>query len=161
MLVPVLVVGRADDAALLRPGTGYDDDGVAYDLLGRSAAFMPAGLGGEAAFFTIYVTTTHYEATTVLRVTPAIDGVTLASTDIVLGTSDPAGEQNVHEIDLSQAYTVGGVEKLRYAPRGQRLDVTIETLRGATLGVGARQIVDGIEVEFEVVQEGKQPVVNA
>lgn len=162
MQTPILVVGRSTIPAILKHGSSYLDDDAPYDMLGRSDPFMPAGLGGEVAFFTIYVTTTHYQAVTVLRVTPRVDGVPLDATTIVLNTAPTAdGEQRVHEIGLSKAYAIAGVEKLRYAPRGSWMDVTIETLRTAGSGVGARQIVDGIECEFEVVQEGKQPVVGA
>lgn len=162
MQIPVLVVGRSTAPALLRHGVGYSDDGEVYDLLGRSDPFLPAGLGGEAAFYTVYVTTTHFEVATVLRVTPRIDGVPLAATAIVLNTAPgPDGEQRVHEISLSKPYVDGGLEKLRYAPRGSWIDVTVETQRSVGLGVAGRVIVDGIEVEFEAVQEGKQHVVNA
>ncbi len=162
MQIPVLVVGRATLPAILRHGVGYTDDGEVYDLVGRSDPFMPAGLGGECAFFTIYITTTHFEASSVLKVTPRIDGLPLASQTIVLNTAPGAdGEQRVHEIGLSKPFIDGGLEKLRNAPRGSWIDVTIETTRSSGFGMAARQIVDGIEVEFEMVQEGKQPVVSA
>lgn len=161
MQLPVLVVGHAGAPALLKHGVGYFDDDQVYDLYARSDAFMPAGSAGEVAFFSIYLTTTHYENPTVLRVTPRVDGLPLDATVVVLNIVDAEGEQRVTEIGLSVPYVVGGVEQLRYAPRGSWMDVTIETLRGIGSGVGARQIVDGIEVEFEVVQEGKQPVVSA
>ena len=158
MQIPVLVVGRADVPAILRHGVGYTDDGEVYDLVGRTDPFMPAGLGGEAAFYTIYVTTTHFAAATQLRVTPRIDGIPLASTAIVLNTAPTDdGEQRTHEVGLSKPFVDGGLEKLRNAPRGSWIDVTIETTRSAA-GVAARTVVDGIEVEFETVQEGKQPV---
>jgi hypothetical protein len=157
MLLPVLVVGRATAPRVLKHGVGYTDDGVAYDLLGRSAPFAPAGIAGECAWFTVYVTTTHYDQTVVLRVTSRVDGVEVDQTDLVLNAGAPAsrGEQQVHEIDLSQAYIDAGITRSRYAPRGVWLDVTVESVRRVGLGVGARQIVDGIEVEYEVVQEGK------
>lgn len=160
MLTPVLVLGRADTAALLRPGLGYDDDGALYDLVARTEDFMPGGLGGEAAFFTIYLTTTHYEVGTVFRITPYLDGVPLAATTLLFATVSDGGEERVTEIDLSVPYLVGGVEALRYAPRGQRFAVAVETRRAAGSGVNERQIVDGIEIEFEVVQEGKTPAVG-
>lgn len=159
MQLPILVLGRADAPVLLKQGDGYLDDDLTFDLRGRSAPFMPAGLGGEAAFYTIYLTTTHFAPTTTLRVTPRVDGVTLPFTDVVLNTVPGAeGEQREHEIGLSLPYMVGGVERLRYAPRGNWMDVTIETVRAAGIGVGERTIIDGIEVEFEVVQEGKEPI---
>lgn len=159
MQTPVLVLGRNDLPVLLKHGDGYLDDDQTYDLLGRTDPYMPAGLGGEAAFYTVYVSTTHFVYTVVLRVTIRIDGVGIKTTDIVLNTvPDSAGEQRQTEIDLSQAYMVLGEERLRYAPRGQSLDVTIETVRSAGIGVGGRCVIDGIECEFEVVQEGKQSI---
>lgn len=162
MQIPVLVVGHAAIPAVLKHGDTYRDDGELYDLVGRSDPFMPAGLGGEVAFYTIYVTTTHFEAATTLRVTPRIDGVPLASTTIVLNTAPTdEGEQRVHEIGLSKPYVVGGLEMLRNAPRGSWIDVTVESQLVAGFGVAARWIVDGIEVEFETVQEGKPATVSA
>jgi hypothetical protein len=159
MQLPILVLGRSDQPVLLKQGDGYFDDDQAFDLIGRSAPFMPAGLGGECAFYSIYVTTTHYAPTTTLRITPRVDGAFLPPTDVILSSAPPDdGEQRVAEIGLSLPYVVGGVERLRYAPRGCWMDVTIETLRTSGIGVAARIVVDGIEVEFEQVQEGKQPV---
>lgn len=159
MQTPVLVVGRMDAPAILKHGEGYFDDDQVYDLFCRSDPFMPAGLGGEVAFFTIYVTTTHFDPTTTLRVTPRVDGVALDPTEIVLNTAPGSdGQRMVHEIGLSKPYLVAGVEKLRYAPRGSWMDVLIESQRAEGFGIGARQIVDGIECEFEVVQEGKEPL---
>jgi hypothetical protein len=131
MQLPILVLGRSDQPVLLKQGDGYFDDDQAFDLIGRSAPFMPAGLGGECAFYSIYVTTTHYAPTTTLRITPRVDGAFLPPTDVILSSAPPdEGEQRVAEIGLS--------------------------LSG--IGVAARIVVDGIEVEFEQVQEGKQPV---
>lgn len=161
MQLPVLVVGLTTAPAILRHGVGYLDDDQVYDLYARTDPFMPAGVGGEAAFFTLYLTTTHFDAPTILRVTPRIDGNPLDSTTLVLNTASVDGVQRVSEIDLSVPHLVGGVERLRYAPRGGWMDVTIETLRVIGTGIGARQIVDGIEVEFETVQEGRKPVVGA
>lgn len=161
MQIPVLVVGRASAPVILKHGVGYLDDDAPYDLVGRTDPYLPAGLGGEAAFYTIYLTTTHFTASSVLRITPRIDGVPLAPTILVLDTAPGGdGEQRVHEISLSKPYVVGGLEKLRNAPRGSWIDVTIETQRSVGLGVPDRVIVDGVEVEFETVQEGKQHVVT-
>ena len=162
MQIPVIVVGRANLPAVLKHGVGYFDDDAVYDLLGRSDPFLPAGLGGEAAFYTIYLTTTHFVASATLRITPRIDGVPLASTLLVLNTAPGEdGEQRVSEIGVSLPYVKGGVEMLRNAPRGCWMDVTVETQRVLGFGTADRIIVDGIEVEFEVVQEGKQAVVSA
>lgn len=161
MQIPVIVVGRSSLPAVLKHGVGYTDDDAVYDLVGRTDPFLPAGLGGEAAFYTIYLTTTHFAASATLRITPRIDGVPLASTLLVLNTAPGSdGEQRVTEIGISQPYIKGGLEMLRNAPRGCWMDVTIETQRGVGLGTPDRLIVDGIEVEFEVVQEGKQAVVS-
>lgn len=161
MQLPILVLGRSTLPAILRHGAEYFDDDQVYDFVGRSDPFLPAGLGGEAAFYTIYVTTTHFTVGSVLKITPRIDGLPLASTVLVLNTAPgDEGEQRIHEVSLSKPYVSGGLEMLRNAPRGSWIDVTIETQRVLGAGVADRLIVDGVEVEFETVQEGKQPVVS-
>lgn len=159
MQLPIVVLGHALVPVLLKHGVGYLDDAFPYDMIGRTDPFMPAGTAGECAWYTIYVTTTHFEVTVVLRVTPRIDGIALPSKDIVLNAVlDPSGERRITEIDLSVPHIVNTVERLRNVPRGTWCDVTVETVLGVGLGVSARQIVDGIEVEFEIVQEGRAAI---
>lgn len=161
MLTPQLVVGRGNGTpAMLTVGSGYIDDDTNYELLGRSAPWAPAGVGGEAAFYSLYVTTRHFEDDVSLFITTFIDGVALPEVTRLnlVGVLLSPGEQQVHEIGLSKPYAPAGVELLRYAPRGTWISVQIETQIVDGMGSAARQIVDGVECEFEIVQEGKQPV---
>ncbi|MEP6990075.1 MAG: hypothetical protein ABJA80_04025 [bacterium] len=158
MITPQLVVGRGGGVpAMLAVGVGYEDDDVAYELLGRSAAWAPAGTGGECAFHSLYVTTRHFEDDVSLFVTTYIDGVPLPEVARItlVGVPLSMGEQQVHEIALSLPYAPAGVELLRYAPRGTWIIVQIETKIVDGFGTAAKQMVDGVECEYEVVQETK------
>lgn len=161
MLTPQLVVGRGNGTpAMLTVGAGYIDDDVHYDMLGRTAPWAPAGVGGEAAFHSLYVTTRHFDEDVSLFVTTFIDGVALAEVTRInlVGVPLSLGEQRVVEVGLSVPYAPAGVELLRYAPRGTWISVQIETNIVDGFGSAARQIVDGVECEYEVVQESKVPV---
>lgn len=161
MLLPQLVVGRGNGTpAMLTVGAGYIDDDTHYDLLGRSAPWAPAGSGGEAIFTALYVTTRHFEQDVSLFVTTYIDGMPLAEVTRLnlVGVALSKGEQQVHEIGLSIPHMVAGVEKLRYAPRGTWISVQVETMIVDGFGSAARQCVDGIECEFEIVRESKEAV---
>lgn len=158
MLTPQLVVGRGNGTpAMLTVGVGYIDDDTHYDLLGRSAPFAPAGPGGECAFHLLYVTTRHFEEDVSLFITTFIDGVALAEVKRInlVGVALSKGEQAVHEIGLSVPHMVAGIERLRYAPRGTWISVQVETRITLGDGTAAQQCVDGIDCEYEVVQETK------
>ncbi len=157
---PVQVVGRGGNGAvILRVGTGYLDDDATYDLLGRSAPFAPAGMMGEAAFHSLYLTTVHYEEDEEIVVTPRVDHVALAPTTIELvGVPGTKGVRLVHEISLYQPYIVGGIERLRYAPRGTWIDVQVETQFTINGKTPARILIDGMDVEAEIVRETKEAV---
>jgi len=158
MLTPQLVVGRGNGTpALLKVGVGYLDDDLHYEMLGRSAPYAPAGSGGECAFFSIYLITKTFDTDVALFVTPIIDGVAMPTQRVdILGVALSKGEQRVTEIGLSKAYSPAGVEELRYAPRGTWISVQIETKILTGAGVAAKQIVDGVECEFEIVRETKE-----
>ncbi len=157
---PVQVVGRGGNGAvILRVGTGYLDDDAKYDLYGRSAPFAPAGMMGECAFHSLYLTTVHYDVTEEIVVTPRVDHVALLPTTITLtGVASSKGERLVHEISLYQPYIIGGIERLRYAPRGTWIDVLIETKFTINARTPARFLIDGMDVEAEIVRETKVAV---
>lgn len=161
MLTPQLVVGRGSGTpAMLKVGVGYIDDDVNYELLGRSEPWAPAGVGGEAIFTMLYVTTRHYDLNVSLFITTFIDGVALAEVKRIdlVGVALSKGEQRVTEVGLSVAHSPAGVELLRYSPRGTWISVQVETRIGTGAGTASRQIVDGIECEYEVVRETKEAI---
>lgn len=157
---PELVVCRGNGVpAMLVVGSGFTDDGVAYEMVARSDPFAPAGQGGEAIFTALWITTTTYDQPVTLLVTPYIDGVALAQQRIdIPGRANPTNVQQVWELALSVPYIQGGVERLRVAPRGCVIEVEVATNIGGGMGTSARQAVDGIEVETEVVRESRAAV---
>jgi hypothetical protein len=155
MAAPKLFFGRIDDPTLLEADAGYTDDGVAYDLRAHTQRVAPAGTGGECIFPTLYLTTTHYENTVRVYVTPFVDGAALEQQMVELvGVPGSTGETRVHEIALYVPYLRDGVEEMRVAPRGTWLAVEVETRYAEALGTAGPQAVDLIEYEVEVVREG-------
>ena len=114
-------------------------------------------MGGEAAFFTLYVPITFDTDDTPIRVKVFLDDAQLIQRDFTLANAaDPAQLRTVLEISLMQkfdasvpGYNTAGL----FAPRGCWFQMSIETVFLG--GTGFVQI-DGVEVEYEVVQEGKQ-----
>lgn len=151
MPLPQLVVGRSGGVpAILAVGSAYTDDGVAYGFSARSRPFIPAGIGGEAVFVTLYVTTRHTTGGANITVTPYVDGVALESQTITLvGVPGSQGEQRTHELPLSVPYLDGGVEQMRTAPRGDRIEVAVASASSVA------HFVEGVEVEYEIVRESK------
>lgn len=155
MLIPRLFMGAGD--GLLLADSTFKDDTIAYDTLGRSNRVAPAGTGGECIFTTLYVTVTTYAANTRLKVTPILDGVALAAQTInTVGVGSSQGEVQVFELGLSIGYIVAAVERLRYYPRGTWMQVLVTTDSGNV--ALAAELVNSIEVEYEVVRETKPAV---
>lgn len=153
-LTPKIFLGKASEPALLLLGGAYTDDGTKYEMLARTRRVALAGAGGEAIFTTLYIATTHYEQNVSLWVTPYVDGVALATQQInLVGVPGTKGETKTHELGLSQSYMVGGTERLRTSPRGTWFEVQVETKYQTSGLTPAKQVVDGIEIEHEIVRE--------
>lgn len=163
MITPVLFFGRATEPVLLRVGVGYTDDGDAYEMLARSRSVAPAGTNGEVALCCLYITTLHFDTDVSVWITPILDGEPLPTQRLDLtGVMDSEGERETHEVDLSIPYMVGGVERLRYAPRGTWVEVQIETkYADAETGAApaaAKQVVESVVLEYEVVRESMEAI---
>lgn len=158
-VVKHLFLGRNDGAGadLLKVGDTFQDDGEDYNGFAKSDPLAPAGLGGEAAFYTLYVPVTFDTDNTPLRVKVYLDDALLITRDFTLANpADPTQLRTTLEISLMQKFdnTVVGYNTAGlFAPRGCWFQVSIETV---FLGGTAFVQIDGVEVEYEVVQEGKQ-----
>lgn len=163
MIEPVLFIGRGGgEPALLRYGVGYLDDGESYEMLALSRPVAIAGPGGECMYTLLYLTTKHYDDDVSIWITPVIDGVAQPTQRIDLtGVPGTQGEQKTHEVSLAISYMVGGTERLRYAPRGTWFSVQVETKyalgEAGAAANPAKQIVESVEVEYEVLRETLQP----
>ncbi len=163
MITPQLFLGRSLEPVLLRVGKGYTDDGEPYEMLARSRSLAPAGPGGECIFTLLYLTTLHYTDDVSVWITPIVDQVAQPTQRLDLtGVLDSVGERQTHEIGLAVPYLVGGVERLRFAPRGTWFDVQIETKYGAAevgaAPVASKQIIESVELEYEIVRESMEPI---
>lgn len=163
MIVPVLFAGRAGSPILLRVGIGYVDDDAPYNMVAESDPIAIAGPGGEVMFTMLYLTTKHFDADVSVWVTPIIDGVsqTTQRIDLTAGAPGTQAIRQSHEIDLSEPYIVAAVEQGRTTPRGTWFSVRIETKYGTgepgAAVAAAKQIVESVEVEYEILQETQQP----
>ncbi len=102
------------------------------------------------------MTTTTFDDEVVLFVTPYVDFVALETQRITIpGAANPDNKQTVHEMALSLPFIRDDVEIMRTAPRGAFIDVKVETDIGGGFGTSARQIVDGFEIECEIVQDSR------
>jgi len=149
-LIPRTCFGRSDEAALLMAHRTYQDDGVNYDILFRTDRFAPAGVGGEAAFYLLYLALS-FEVATPIVITPIIDNVRLPGVPYALAPGLDARTDTVIEMSLMQPIP-GHPTRGLYAPRGCWFQVEVAT---DFPGAAAFVQVDGVEVEVDIVQEGK------
>jgi hypothetical protein len=157
---PQLVLCRgAGTPSMLVVGEGYEDDGVPYEMVAWARPYAPGGDSGEAIFTTLWVTTTTYDEDVSIFITPYIDGVALETQEIEIpGAANPQDGQQVHELALSVPYIRDAIERMRTAPRGTWIAVRAETKIALGSGTSARQAVDGIVCEVEVVSESRPAV---
>ena len=151
---PRLFLGTRSGGILLEADVGFTDAGVAYNLYAKTERTAPAGVGGECAFVTLYLALVHTLAAH-LRVTPTVDGRVLETKVLALASAGGAERRVVYEVNLSEPLVLDGIEEGRFAPRGTWIEVAVETAYEAGNPLLAEQIVEGVEVEFEVVREGR------
>lgn len=154
-LIPRLFFGRSDVSALLVAHATYQDDGQNYDIFFRNDRFPPAGVGGEAAFYTLYLALS-FEVETPITITPIIDDVRLPTVAYTLEPGADVRTDTIIEMSLMQPIP-GYPTRGKFAPRGGWFQVEIAS---AFPGAAAFVQVDACEVEIEVVQEGKQEGAN-
>lgn len=141
----------ADDQLALG-ASGVDDLTVDVDARAETNAYAPSGIGGETAFFNLYLSLFRDCTTDVtLLVTPIIDGEELAAIELVIpGVASPI--RSVYEVGLAVPYPSAADPQILTAPRGQWCQFRIETSGGLPDG---RFAIEGIELELEDVTEGQ------
>jgi hypothetical protein len=159
MLTQRMALGRADVAALLMAHSPtYQDDGLNYDLLARSNRVALAGIGGEVAFYMLYLALA-FEQPTPIAVTALIDDVR-QPTKLYNLVGVGARKNVILEVSLLVPFTgdvPGGATRGLFAPRGSWIQVEIAS---AFPGAAAFVQIDGVECEHEVVREGKAEGAN-
>lgn len=150
-LIPRVCFGRSDLAVLLMAHRTYQDDGQNYDIFFRNNPYPPAGVGGEAAFYVLYLRLS-FEVATPIVITPIIDDTRLPAVPYALVPGADPRTHTVVEMSLMQPIP-GHPTRGKFAPRGCWFQVEIAS---DFPGAAAFVQVDAIEVEIEVVQEGKR-----
>jgi len=149
---PKLFFGTRGSTGLLEVDRGYKDRGIIYDLYAKTNRYAPAGAGGECIFPSLYAVVTFTE-TMLLYLTSLVDGVALETLIIPLVSAGSARQTRSFELGLSVPLMVGGVEKGRQAPRGTWYQCLVETRFDAVANLPNQLIIEGLEVEYEVVRE--------
>lgn len=157
-IVKRIFLGRNDstDAELYQTNTGNQDGGEDYNGYALSDRFAPAGIGGEVAFYGLFIPVIFDTDDTPISVTVYIDDEERVTRDFVLtNANDPERLRTILEISLLEQLDASvdpSGTRGQWATRGTWIQVEIET--GFVGGVGFVQI-DGVELEHEIVQEGK------
>ena len=153
MAAPKLFFGTRGSTGFMEVDRGYLDRGVIYNLYAKTNRYAPAGAGGECIFPSLFVVVT-FTQTMLLYLTPYVDGVALETKVIGLNANLSSTRQTrVFELGLSVPVMLSGVERSRQAPRGTWFQCLVETRFNGTTDVPNQLIVEGLEVEYEVVRE--------
>lgn len=139
--------------ALMRFGSAAQDLAVDIDFVLEPNAVAPAGVGGETLFVNCYIVIT-YNAGFDLTFTPRLDGELLTD-EAVAFTVMAAREAPVterFEFGLSRDYVVGAAVQ-RQGLRGTWFTFRL-TGRDISQLCGVIEILEGTEIEYEVVREG-------
>jgi hypothetical protein len=120
----------------------------------RTNAVALDGEGGEVALHNVYVVL-QWTAAVSVKATPIVDGQRFGPTYIGLSASD-AYTRNRFEVAVSQPYTAGGIERFRVGARGTWLEIELEVAGWPECNACGDLIFEGIEFEWDAVQEGLQ-----
>ena len=163
---------RITEDGLLGPAyyqttTVTSDGGQPFAFQYTTNPFQPMSQGGEAEFVWAHLTFSWSMSATV-QVTPLIDGssasLTLPDGSVLapltatvqlpqqLGNLQRVSQ--VCSVPLVRSQVLAGVEVNRWALRGERLQLTVEST--GPLGVGQLSL-DGIEIEYAPVRKANYP----
>jgi hypothetical protein len=137
-----------------------DDLGELIELVALSNEYAPAGIGGEAIFTNVYITLlrSNTEELTLL-LTPYVDGAAEDEIEIVRpATLVPIRE--ILEVGLARYYPSAADPQIATAMRGTwfQADLRTPAIESVATMPGGRLIIEGWELESEVVTEGKAAV---
>lgn len=146
------------DGNLARGSSGNLDLGEAVEFVALTNAYAPAGIGGEAIFVNLRLSLFRDNATDmVLDVVPIIDGIEQDLIELDLpGVAAPA--RSIHELGLASYFPSALDPQISTALRGTWFQAEIRS-PGPPESVGVvdgRFVFEGLELEFEVVEEGRQ-----
>lgn len=144
------------DDALAQGGQGNLDLTDAIEFVATTNAYAPAGIGGEAIFVALRIALFRdNDEDMELDIIPVVDGV--EGEEIVLslpGVAAPA--RSIHELHLVKYYPSSADPQIVNSPRGQWIQVDVRSVAPPeSVGrVDGRVVIEGLELEYEVVREG-------
>lgn len=151
MSAPKLFFGTRGSTAFMEVDRGYKDRGVQYQMYAKTNRYAPAGPSGECIFPSLFAIVTFTESM-YLYLTPYLDGVALGTKLIhMVANATSSRQTRTFEMGLSVPVVVNGVERLEQAPRGTWFQVLVETHFNDINDIANQLIVEGLEVEYEVV----------
>lgn len=154
-----LFFGQSGGDLLWQFGEHWQDDGNPVTARMRTLPMAPGGVGGEAIFQNLYLAL-EWRSAVKVTVTPILDGDRLTALSRTLELDGPLEpRRDDFEIPLNQGHDVGATEELRYGLRGTWLQVEVEAVVETPTETGL--IVEGVEVEREVVRESHPGVAYA
>jgi hypothetical protein len=144
-----------DDNLAMGGQENADDLGADIELVAKTNAYAPAGIGGESIFTNVYLTLFRSNATQLeLSLVPIVNGVEQDAIQIIRpAVLVPTRE--VLEIGLVVFYPSALDPQIATAMRGCWFELELRSV--GTIPDG-RLIIEGIELEHEQVTEGKQAV---
>ena len=141
---PTLLFGAFATATLAVPEAGAGDGGAGVTMRVRSNRLAPEGPGGECVFEAVILTVRHQAAQSVTLRAYVNDA--LVQTTVLPLAAQPAIRARTLEVRLSVPVLVGGVDRARVRPRGQWIQVELES--GGVEPIA----LDGADVEFTPVR---------
>lgn len=134
---------------------GSSDLGTDIELVARTNEYLVAGIGGEAIFRNVYLALFRSNSDTLqLSVTPVVDGVEYEAIIIDLeAVANPTRE--TLEVGLAVLYPSVANPQIATALRGEKFALEIRSV--GTIPPG-RFKIEGMELEWDVVTEGKEAV---
>jgi hypothetical protein len=157
MPTPKLFYGTRGSTGFLEVGRGYKDRGVQYQMYAKTNRYAPAGPSGECIFPTLYAIVTFTESM-FLYLTPFVDGVALGLQYVqMIANASSSQQTRTFELGLGVPVVLNGVERSQQAPRGTWIQVLVETHFNDINNIANQLVIEGLEVEYEVVRETIQP----
>lgn len=153
MPAPKLFFGTRGSTGFMEVDRGYKDRGVQYQMYAKTNRYAPAGPSGECIFPSLYAVVTFTESM-FLYLTPFVDGAALGTKVIqMIANATSTRQTRTFEMGLSVPVILNGVERGQQAPRGTWFQVLVETHFNDINDIANQLIVEGCEVEYEIVSE--------
>lgn len=144
------------DDNLAQGGQGNLDLDDAIEFVAVTNAYAPAGIGGEAIFVAVRIALFRdNDEDMELDIIPIVDGTEEEEITLTLpGVTDPA--RSIHELQLVRYYPSSADPQIVNSPRGTWFQLDVRSV-GPPESIGrtdGRVVIEGVELEYEIVREG-------